>query len=72
MDSFNSTQIAPPLPSEHVQFVKKIVLSEGSNWMEGESSSIDPFPDARVMDVKCVTFNTTEAELKERRGDAFS
>ena len=72
VDSFNSTQIAPPLPLEQVQFVKKIVLSEGSNWMEGESSSTDPFPDARVMDVKCVTFNTTEAEVKERRGDAFS
>ena len=40
--------------------------------IEGESSSTDPFPELRVMDVNVVTFKTTEAEVKERRGDAFS
>ena len=72
VDSFNSTQIAPPLPLEQVQFVKTLLEREGSNSIEGESSSTDPFPELRVMDVKFVTFNTTEAEVKERRGDAFS
>ena len=40
--------------------------------MEGGSSSTGPFPEARVMEVNVVTFNTTEAEVKERRGEVFS
>ena len=54
VDSFNSTQIAPPFPLEQLQFVKRMLWREGSKVMEGESSSTDPFPDVRVMDVKFV------------------